>query len=432
MNVAAIPGTQTVRRETGRGRVHRKSIFASLLLAAVMLLLLSTFTIALNVPNPPMLLASTAWAFFLTGMTFLIFRSGKVSRYRSVFFIVYAVSFVLVFVPHLIETRGSMVLTQSMIKARDVPLCPVAIPQLILPALFKHRLIFPTSLLGGPYGGFYAILSLWLVSVLALGRGFCSFGCFYGGLDEGFSKLHRGKPSMGKRFNWNWRYFPFALLLTVAVASFMSMSPVYCSWLCPLKTVTEYAEVNSVVRAAQTVIFVVLGAGLLAILPALTGKRTQCALFCPLGALQSLLGRLNPYRVKIRRDACVQCGQCKTACPTLSITDSSLESYKVTTTCTRCGACMDACPTGAIDYGLAGVGFATCDRVLTRRLMGERPGLWRRIALSPLCVLEDLVDGRTLFLFTAILFGAILSGSFVPQAMVRLYRLATTGSLLLR
>jgi DNA-binding LytR/AlgR family response regulator/ferredoxin len=396
MNVMVNTTEQAISNRIAGPERHRKSVFASLLLAAVMLLLLSTFTIALNVPNPPMFAASSAWAMFLTGMTFLIFRSGRVSRYRSLFFVIYAASFVLVFVPHLMETRGSMVLTQAMIEARNVPLCPVAIPQLILPAVFKRTLIFPTKLLGGPYGGFYAILSLWLVSVLALGRGFCSFGCFYGGLDEGFSKLHRGKPSMGGRFNWNWRYFPFALLLAVAVTSFMSMSPEYCSWLCPLKTVTEYAEVNSPVRAVQLVIFIVLGAGLLMVLPALTGKRIQCGLFCPLGALQSLLSPLNPYRVRIRQDACIQCGRCKTACPTLSITGESLEKHQVTATCTRCGACMDACPTGAIDYSLPGVGFATCDRVLTRGLMGEEPGMWRRIVLSPLRLLEDLLDARTL------------------------------------
>ena len=126
--------------------VHRKSIAASGLLALTMLLFLTTFVMAANVPVPARLWASGIWTFFLTLITFLIYRTGRISRYRTIFFVIYAAAFLLSFVSNLIEERGSMALTQEIIDANETPLCPVAIPQLLLPALAKNTLIFPTGI----------------------------------------------------------------------------------------------------------------------------------------------------------------------------------------------------------------------------------------------------------------------------------------------
>ena len=84
----------------------KKSIFSSATLAFIMMLLLSTFIVARNIPNPPMFVTSTIWALFLVFITFMIYRTGKVSKYRSWFFVIYAFSFVLIFVIHLIIERG--------------------------------------------------------------------------------------------------------------------------------------------------------------------------------------------------------------------------------------------------------------------------------------------------------------------------------------
>ena len=81
-----------------------------------------------------------------------------------------------------------------------------------------------------------------------------------------------------------------------------------------------FDKINNLIAYLQAIIFITLGMGLLVILPLLMKKRTQCALFCPLGALQSVTGSINPYRVKIDKDKCNECGRCKTVCPTFSIT----------------------------------------------------------------------------------------------------------------
>lgn len=408
----------------------KKSIFTTSVLTFVMLLLLSTFVMAQHIANPPVFFVRTAWTIFLLFITFMIFRTGKVSTYRSLFFIIYAFAFILVFIANLMEERGSMALTQEIVQNRDVPLCPVAIPTLILPAVLKQTLIFPAKLVGGPYGGFYPIFFMWLVSVLVLGRGWCSWACFYGGIDEGFSKILR-KPLLNtKNMNPKLRYLPFAILILVVFWAFIAMEPVYCEWLCPLKLVTEYNEVNSLTTYIQAIIFITLGMGLLFILPILTKKRTQCGLFCPLGAFQSVVGKVNPYRVKIDPEKCIGCGKCQTACPTFSISDENLAAREIGITCTRCGKCMEVCPQGAINYSLAGVPFSTNDRIFTRKLLSGNPNLFKRILAKPLHFLEEVLDARTIFIFGAILFGSIISSGMVTNAILRIYHLITTGSLL--
>jgi polyferredoxin len=389
------------------------SYFTCSLLALIMLLALSTFVMGPRVGDGKLLAASTLWTIFLTAMLFLMLRTGKVSRYRSIFFVIYAVSFVVVFLGDLIAERGSMALSQKIIDAHQTPLCPVAIPQLVLPALLKRVLIFPTQMVAGPYGGFWAILTLWLVGLLTLGRGWCSWACFYGGIDEGFAKFLRRPLVSTRRLPERWRLLPTAVLILVVVWSFLALEPVYCRWLCPLKLVTEYHAVDSPVVYLQTVIFVTLGVGLLIVLPVLTGKRIHCGLFCPLGALNAKLAPVNPYRVRIDPETCTGCGRCRDACPTFSITGDSPRTQRVDGSCTRCGRCIDVCPRGAVSYRFVGMpaGGASPTPPGTTR--------WRRWVAMPARGGRELLEARTLFIFTAVLFGGVLSGGFVSRTVCR-------------
>lgn len=94
---------------------------------------------------------------------------------------------------------------------------------------------------------------LWVVATLVLGRGFCSWGCFYGGWDDGFSRF-RKKPVI-KKISESWKWMPFAVLIMVALTAAFTLAPTYCEWLCPFKAVTEFEKVTSVKTAAQTGIF---------------------------------------------------------------------------------------------------------------------------------------------------------------------------------
>ena len=134
----------------------------------------------------------------------------------------------------------------------DIPFCHIVTTMIIIPITFAKGIIFPGSLLKG-----FASISTMLVIVLgvnlAIGRGFCSWGCFYGGWDDGMSRL-RKKPII-KKVNPAFKWLPFAVLIIVALSSAILLSPTYCDWICPFKTVTEFEKVTYTINSNKNYYF---------------------------------------------------------------------------------------------------------------------------------------------------------------------------------
>jgi len=196
---------------------------------------------------------------------------------------------------------------------------------MIIPAALTKSIIFPGSIVSG-FANISTMVVLWFIATLALGRGFCSWGCFYGGWDDGFSRI--GKKPTIKKINEIWKWMPFAVLLLVAISAALSLSPTYCEWMCPFKAVTEYEKVTSVESAAKAAVFLSLFLGLVIILPVLTKKRTQCSFLCPLGAVNSLSNKINAFTIKIDKTACTDCMKCVKVCPMFALSDESVKKVK--------------------------------------------------------------------------------------------------------
>jgi ferredoxin-type protein NapH len=342
---------------------------------------------------------ATAIAYvFLNIIFFLMVYTGKTYTYRMVFFVVLSACFVLSFITNLLDHRGSMAVSQSDMIDGNVPFCHMVIPMTIIPAALTRTIIFPGSMLSdfAPIAGMFVI---WIGASLALGRGWCAWACFFGGMDEGFSRILK-KPVL-KKINSKWTYLPYAVLLAIVLTSAATLLPTYCEWLCPYKTVTEFAKVDSPVRALQAVIFVSLFLGLVVTLPVLTKRRTQCGLFCPMGAFQSFTNHINVFDVRIDRGKCVDCGRCIGVCPTFSLDKSTVEKGLTRITCIKCGMCVDQCPKGAAKF----------------HVRGTRAGLRPELA-------------RLLLLYPAFLFGATFGLGMISGALYRIIRLITTGSMI--
>ncbi len=374
--------------------------FWKTLLIALPVLLLSFLLLSegIDFENNPIYSISVIIAYlFINTIFILMVYSEKVDKYRSILFVTLSVCFVVAFIPSLIEFRGSIFITPEDAIKGNVSFCHLVTPFMLIPAILNRTIIFPSTMLGGfaPIG---TMIVIWLLASLTLGRGFCSWGCFYGGLEDGFSRLLK-KPVL-KKLNPKWRYFSYAVLLGAALLSLASLSPVYCDWLCPFKAITEFVRIDSIVILIQTVIFLTLFIGLVILLPILTKKRTQCAFLCPFGAFQSFTNKVDPFEIRINQDQCSNCKRCIEICPTFSMDESSIQKGKANLSCTKCGKCIDHCPQKVISLEIKSASSS------------KKGGI------------------RLFFLYPAFIFLITIGSGFMIDAIFRILLLLTTGKII--
>jgi polyferredoxin len=380
--------------------ITQGSIWKSILLTFPMVLLILLFTAGgrPDFSTPERSIAFLITFSFLSLLFFLILFTGRTDRYRAWGFITLALFFALTFIVNLVRARGSMTFSQENLLACEIPFCHIVTTMIIIPIAITNSIIFPGSIIGG----FASIASMLVIVIgvsLALGRGFCSWGCFYGGWDDGTSRVLR-KPKI-KKINPVFRWFSFAVLLIIALVSAMSLNPVYCDWLCPFKAVTEFERVTSFTILMKTVVFVSLFLGLVIILPVLTRKRIQCATFCPMGALLAFTNKINPFDVRINKESCSSCDKCINACPTLSLSKEDVAAGRPSITCMKCGRCIDTCSKKAIHYHIKGTPVD------------------RNFSLA-----------RNLFLYPAFMLLVVFLGGPMQSGIIMLFNLIKNGSLI--
>jgi len=322
---------------------------------------------------------------------FLMHYTGKTDKFRAILFIVFALSLSFTLIWNMIEMRNTMSFSQADVLECKIPFCHLVIPMMIIPAAFTKSIIFPGSILGG-FANISSMLVLWLVATLVLGRGFCSWGCFYGGWDDGFSRL-RKKPVI-KKLSDSWKWMPFAVLLIVALTAALTLIPTYCDWICPFKAVTEFEQVTNVESAAKAGVFISLFGGLVVVLPAITKKRTQCSFLCPLGAVNTISNKVTPFTIKIDKKACSECLKCVEVCPLYALSSEGIKNGRVSVFCSKCGKCVDACSNKAIHFGIKGIPAGTMKNF-----------------------------SRNLFLFVSFLFIAVFSSSSIVFGLTKIFKL---------
>ena len=373
-NTLQIPG---IRKSFGRSLLYTLPMF-----------LLTFILISGGRPDfsdPASALAMLIAFLFVNVLFFMMHFTGKTDRYRAIIFIAFAISLSFTLIKNMVEIRSSMSFSQADIVECKIPFCHLVIPMMIIPAAFTKSIIFPGSIIGG-FANISSMMVLWLVATLALGRGFCSWGCFYGGWDDGFSRI-RKKPAI-KKISEVWKWMPFAVLLMVSLTAALSLVPTYCDWICPFKTVTEFEQVTSVESAAKAGVFISLFAGLVVVLPVMTRKRTQCSFLCPLGAINSVSNKITPFTLKIDKNACNNCFKCVKACPLFALSREGIKEGKVSLFCSKCGKCVDTCPKNAIHFGIKGI----------------PPGVMKNFS-------------RNLFLFISFLFIAVFSAGSIINTL---------------
>ena len=190
--------------------------------------------------------------------------------------------------------------------------------------------------------GLIILLAILAVSVV-LKKAFCSWLCPIGTLSESLWMF--GKKLFGRTFDPpRWLDYPLRslkyLLLAFFVASIAGMDAsslaafIYSPY-------NKMADVKMYLFFAEITTFALWTIIILALLSVVI-KNFWCRFLCPYGALLGIAGWLSPLRITRTKATCIDCELCTKACP------SRIKVHKATRVwsdeCTSCMACVAACP----------------------------------------------------------------------------------------
>jgi len=84
------------------------------------------------------------------------------------------------------------------------------------------------------------------------------------------------------------------------------------------------------------------------------GVMIHCTVFCPIGWVTAVAGRLHPLKVRFG-PGCTDCLACTTACRYDALTKDDVARRRVGTSCTLCGDCVGACRHASLAYSFPGL-----------------------------------------------------------------------------
>lgn len=203
---------------------------------------------------------------------------------------------------------------------------------------------FPVYIVG------YSILgSFVLVPVLAIlygKRWYCSWVCGCGALANTFGDPWR---HLADRSTRAWRIEKVtvhAVLVLAVVTTALVVAEAFLGRAHP-----GLREVAGPVRQAYGFVVGTLLAGIVgvAVYP-LLGPRLWCRYFCPMAALLGLLQKLGRYRIRVKKDMCISCGNCSAYCEMgIDVRAYAQRNESFTrASCVGCGMCAHVCPRGVL------------------------------------------------------------------------------------
>jgi polyferredoxin len=187
------------------------------------------------------------------------------------------------------------------------------------------------------------LLVAFIAISVAFRKAFCSWLCPVGTLSEWL--WEGGRELFGRNFvlpRWadftlrSLKYILLALFVWVVVR--MSADDLRAFLTSPYGLVADVKMLDFFRRAGRATIGV---CSVLVILSVVT-KNFWCRYLCPYGALMGLASLVSPTRIVRDPISCIDCGKCATACPSLLPVDTLLTVR--TPECNGCLTCVSICP----------------------------------------------------------------------------------------
>ncbi len=233
---------------------------------------------------------------------------------------------------------GKPLLEGDLSGSRIFGLIPMADPFAALQRVLSQYWLSPETLLG-------AFLVLFFYGIVS-GRAFCSWVCpmnlvtdFAYWLRE---KLHIKTQLFSIPSSLRYVLLVVCLVLCVLTgeAAFEALSPQGIIW-----REMVYGIGYGFLSAVFGILALDLG----------VSKRAWCGHLCPLGAFWALWGKFGLLKVAYDDNTCTRCGDCLKVCPepqVINFNKAAIEGRFSSGECTNCGKCIAICPENSLNFKL--------------------------------------------------------------------------------
>ena len=210
-------------------------------------------------------------------------------------------------------------------------------------ALISLKYWFHTGILNSVHpSGLVILLGIVAVSVV-LKKAFCSWLCPVGTLSESLwmlgQRLFRRTLTLPRWLDWPFRSLKYLLLVFF----------VWSIWNMDVDALREfiYSPYNKMADVKMYLFFAhistfVVGTLLALVLLSVVIKNFWCRFLCPYGALLGILGWFSPLKITRNTQTCVDCELCTEVCP------ASIKVHEArrvwSDECSSCMACVAVCP----------------------------------------------------------------------------------------
>lgn len=190
--------------------------------------------------------------------------------------------------------------------------------------------------------GMFLLVAFLAISLL-FRKAFCSWLCPIGTISEwlwqGGRELFGRNLALPRWADIPLRGLKYLLLFffVFAVAS-MSVDDIADFIVSPFSVMADVKMLDFFRQAGSTTVGVL---SVLVLLSVVT-KNVWCRYLCPYGALMGLVSLASPVRITRDPVSCIDCGKCTQACPSLIPVDT-LRTVR-TPECTACLTCISVCP----------------------------------------------------------------------------------------
>jgi polyferredoxin len=190
--------------------------------------------------------------------------------------------------------------------------------------------------------GFFLFTSFLVVSFV-FRKSFCSWLCPVGTVSEYLWKL--GRATFRRNFQLpRWADIPLRSLKYVLLSFFayavasMSAAAIAEFLGSPYALIVDVRMLNFFRYLGETTAFVLLGI----VIASIFVQNFWCRYLCPYGALLGLVSMFSPARITRNSDTCIDCAKCAKACPSALPVDKLVQIRSAE--CTGCLECVAVCP----------------------------------------------------------------------------------------